>query len=264
MLILKIAAIALVGGLAACNDRSESTSPTRLEARSRSTAADWQILRPTFARALVDHELRLELSIGDLDGATQRAWPDRFDHFVARLGGWQGLLEPDDRDGTAGVSLAFTEPGDALVGYSTLPRRLGTDDDAAIVSHHVKCMFPVRRDTAEPLPASAALSRRIGMPLELVPLIDPLTLLPGDDLPVQVRFDGPSLANAPIEVRHRIPGRRSPGSTFRGVTDDSGTAIVQIRGAGEHLVLASHEAQSVDGGRHIHRATLWFAIGAPR
>ena len=91
--------------------------------------------------------------------------------------------------------------GDALVGFSTVPRavtRRGAGGRVEEISlrHHVKTLLFVSR-TGRDLPQpSAALSARIGLALEIVPLLDPLPLLPGHDLPMQVRFEGPGLAAA--------------------------------------------------------------------
>jgi nickel transport protein len=47
---------------------------------------------------------------------------------------------------------------------------------------------------------SAAAGRPTGSPLEIVPLVNPFTLNPGDELPVQVLYDGAPVASAEVEI----------------------------------------------------------------
>jgi hypothetical protein len=221
------------------------------------------------AHAALGAPVRLALRRGDLrDGAPLHRIDERFDPFVARVGGTQhNELAPDLAGGEAGVSHAFAGPGDALVGCSTLPRAVSLRGEAVELVQHLKTLLFVSQSSRD-LPApSAALAERIGLQLELVPMIDPLPLLHGELLPMRLRFDGPGLAGAEVVVQ--LAPRRSPAAVvehFRGTTDEVGAVVMPIGDPGRYLVSAEHRVPPATGNAlpRVHRAVLTFDVGGKR
>ena len=147
-------------------------------------------------------------------------------------------------------------PDEQSLGCSTGPRRVG----GALLHQHAKSLFFVANDALEVPVSSAAMSYRLGLRLEIVPMLDPLPLLPGDALPVQVRFDGPELAKARIVLRWARPGGGSQ-VVFQGTGDDVGSLDLPLEKPGRYLVTVVHEHVGSTGDREVHHATLTFPIG---
>jgi uncharacterized GH25 family protein len=133
------------------------------------------------------------------------------------------------------------------------------------LSQHVKCLFFVADvDFAAPVP-SAAMTYRLGLTLEIAPLVDPLPLLPGDQLPLEVRFEGVELAG----VRTRVEFRSNQGGdsddtgsvVLDAATDDSGTVLMPIDAPGQYIATVIHDPAGGGSGRTVHRAVLSFSIG---
>ena len=95
-------------------------------------------------------------------------------------------------------------------------------------------------------------------------MMDPLPLLPGDQLPLRVRFDGPGLAGAVLEVQRAPPAGGDAEHEFRGQTDAVGTVVLPIRQAGRYLVTVEHEPDPLRSPRELHRGVLLFDVGAKR
>ena len=139
-----------------------------------------------------------------------------------------------------------------------MPRRI----DGVWTSFHVKSLFFVAADPSEVPISSAALSYRLGLQLELVPMVDPLPLLPGDTLPIQVRYDGPELANTEVTLAWHADRSGGLQPVFRGTTDDVGSVDLPLAKAGHYRLTAIHE---VHAGRLVrHHATMTFYLGELR
>jgi hypothetical protein len=207
--------------------------------------------------------VRLELRSGDLHAAAVPAALPEFDPLALRVGGFQDNGLAADLDGSAGVTIAPPYAGDAMIGFSTRPVRATWRGAPAQLAFHGKALlFVASRELEAPL-ASAALTRRIGLRLEIVPMVDPLPLLVGDSLPLQVRFDGPSLPQAAVRVQHLRSNESPPREIALPATDEVGAVHVPIDAPGRYLVTAVHESQGA-AGREVHVATLTFAIGGGR
>ncbi len=218
-----------------------------------------RFLRHSVGHATIDRPIQLELVRDGLDGDPASNWPTPFDQFVVRINDTQALIDPNDlASDAATVELHLDRVGDALVGFSTKPRPT-TDGTTCL---HGKLLFPVCATSGRRPPSSAAVSQRIGLTFELVPMIDPVPLLPGTELPLRLRFDGPALANARVEVAYR-PETSERITTTTATTDAVGTAIVPIQGRGEYLLTATHQV-STGNAIHRHSTSLYFQIGAPR
>ena len=79
---------------------------------------------------------------------------------------------------------------------------------------------------------SNAMAKPLGMPFEVVPLKDPLSLKTGDKLPVEVRYEGKALEGVLVD------GGDSDG--LREKCDDRGRIEVTIGARGRQTVSANH------------------------
>jgi nickel transport protein len=94
-------------------------------------------------------------------------------------------------------------------------------------------------------------------PLQIVPLVDPLDLEPGDALQIKVLLDGAPLAGAEIINDYVNLGDVSA------TTDTSGLATVPVRNRGLNVLAVSHEV-SLEGDpnadKRQHFATFSFTL----
>jgi uncharacterized protein DUF4198 len=251
-------ALSLLLACAACDTRGDAS----LKRMSLDRAAQARLfLVPDAPRARVGDELRVAIHAGgDLASAPLATLLDELDPCSARAGGWQGNeLVPQARDGVTALRVRFPEPGDAMIGFSTRGRIV----DGALLIQHAKCMLPVTRDGND-LPApSAVLSRRLGLAVELAPLLDPTALHEGDQLPLRVRCNEGRPAGAPITVSFRPRAGDAARTIMSTQADGAGNTSVRIGGLGLYLVEAVVEiaAENESAPRRVHRASLTFTIG---
>lgn len=104
----------------------------------------------------------------------------------------------------------------------------------------------------------------LGHQLEIVPLADPNALKPGDELPVQVLFDGAPIATT---VSATFAGFSSQPNTYAYVTEtlsegpQEGAALVKTWSPGVWMIRAQHTAAGGEGfDKHVLRATLLFEV----
>jgi len=254
-LVFALLACALLAALpSACGDGESAEARTAL-----TNPPDVLLLRPTGGAANAARTVRIELARGGLAAPPLGEVP-LLRHFAARQGGWQGLVTPDVEDGKAGTTVRFAAAGDALLAATTAPETVA----GVTVTDCAKCVFPVALPAADAPPGSAAVVERVGQPLELVPMLDPLALLPNETLPVRLHFDGPGLADVRVSAEYRASPDAEPTNVFWGTTDEVGSFLLPIPAAGEYLLTASHETVDGSGARHAFRASLCFTIGRPR
>lgn len=84
--------------------------------------------------------------------------------------------------------------------------------------------------------------RALGHKLEIIPQTNPYSLRRGDDLTVQVLFEGQPLQQAAVFAHNRRAGRVS---TQRATTDDFGRATMNFNRRGEWLVRLVHMRRCV-------------------
>ncbi len=98
----------------------------------------------------------------------------------------------------------------------------------------------------------------MGLPLEIVPLVDPMTLAMGDELPIRVLYDGAPLAGA------TVIGEYTTASDERDVTTDAaGEAVVDVRNQGLNVIAVSHSVptpESADADKLGLFSTLAFTL----
>jgi len=97
-----------------------------------------------------------------------------------------------------------------------------------------------------------------GLPLEIVPLVDPMTLAMGDALPIRVLHEGEPLEGATIIAEY------TTASDERQVTTDAqGEAVVEVRNQGLNVIGVSHATatpSSPDADEVSRFATLAFTL----
>lgn len=95
-------------------------------------------------------------------------------------------------------------------------------------------------DGEEPQPPALA---PLGLPLELVPAIDPYTLKPGSSLDLQLLYDGRPAAGILVVAM----AQSNPHRTQRARTDDAGRVTLALDHAGPWLIKAVHMAAAPAG-----------------
>ena len=97
-----------------------------------------------------------------------------------------------------------------------------------------------------------------GLLLEIVPLVDPMGLKAGDDLPVRVLLDGQPLAGARL-----FPDYVNDANTRAATTDAEGGAVVVVRNDGLNVIGVSASRPTPndpDAERLSLFATLSFTL----
>lgn len=97
-----------------------------------------------------------------------------------------------------------------------------------------------------------------GQGLEIVPLVDPISLKMGDDLPVQVFTDGKPLAGVPLYVDYVNDGHAKSSKT-----DADGKVTLFVRNDGLNVIGVSH-AKTMSSNAEVDQvsyfATLSFTL----
>ena len=108
-----------------------------------------------------------------------------------------------------------------------------------------------------PMPADPTFGVVVGQQLEVVPLNDPLTLVPGGQLGVQVLFEGQPLAGALLKAWHKGAGK-DQGQTLiiRSTTQADGKATFSLPYAGPWMVSVVHMVPAL-GVKSIDWDSLW-------
>jgi uncharacterized GH25 family protein len=121
---------------------------------------------------------------------------------------------------------------------------------AQSASHSIKINTTILKSGAAPKPT--------GQGLEIVALVDPMTLKMGDDLPVQVFADGKPLAGVPLYVDYVNDGHAKSNKT-----DADGKVTLFIRNDGLNVIGVSY-AKATPGNAEIDQvsyfATLSFTL----
>lgn len=97
-----------------------------------------------------------------------------------------------------------------------------------------------------------------GLPLEVVPLVDPMTLKIGDDLPVQVLANGKPLPGVALHVDYVNEGHAKSEKT-----DQDGKVTLFVRNDGLNVIGVSHGVdtpENPDADKASYFATLSFAL----
>jgi len=94
--------------------------------------------------------------------------------------------------------------------------------------------------TRAALAPSSMPAKPFGLPLEILPQVDPLSLKLGETLRIQVLFDGKPLAKV------KVVGDYLNESDSSVKTDEKGYAQIKVRSTGLNVVKVSHNVQRED------------------
>ncbi|GEM_PF-2752460 len=220
------------------------------------------LLLPPSREAAMDGPVDLLLRRGEgIPGVEALALPPRFDSAALRIGGEQRSLELATLLGRRGFFFSFDRKrrisGDAAFAFAALPE-FGVQDCG-------KVLFSLPDSDRHMPSASPAITARFGIELEIVPLLDPLALGPGAELPVRVCFKGRGLWGLHLSAEVLPLGRRvSSGRVFEGVSDESGMVLVPLRVLGLWVLRAEYRERGAEKGQAseglLHRTFLSFRL----
>lgn len=242
-------------------------------------------LVPHDAEASRDGAVRLAAHAGIDLAAAPLPWPGgRVQHFFARTGSTQENrddLAPAPADETE-TSWPAREPGILVLGLDLEPalERIDAADFAAFIDRAVGSTPPegrralagvqtvsfVRVESAKALvrvggdrqPSPVATSKT-GQTVEIRPLMDPTTLLPGSDLAVRLYAKIPGAAGGTL-----LATNTTTGEQVRATADGFAIANVPIAAAGRWRLEFHAAALNADAARDaewvVHTATLTFDV----
>lgn len=228
-------------------------------------AHDFWIEPSSYAPEVVS-TVRVHLRVGErFRGEAVRRDPAAIESFVARTadGAQADVVAPAGMDPAGFYRIAA--PGTVLLGYRSrrTPIRLDADRFNEYLSYEgLDPVLAMRRERGEEdLPGREVFSRcaksilaaggkggdgfdqRFGWPLELVPVVDPTTLSPGDSLPVLVLRNGEPVAGVQVAARSDVRnGRRVTARS-----DARGRVLFTLDDAGPWLLSAVHMVPAPDG-----------------
>ncbi len=112
--------------------------------------------------------------------------------------------------------------------------------------------------------AKGDVSKPVGQMLELVPLVNPATVKPGGDLPVQILFDGKPLPKAQVFATFAGFSKDAGSFAFAGRSDKDGKVNVKVWSPGEWLLLTKNDAPPANPAecdKTAYGAALTLEIG---
>lgn len=177
------------------------------------------------------------------------------------MGSEQWSLEPQ-------APFRIDAVGNALIALSSEPMPDHSFAPSSWSQQHLKTLLRVRdhgsgldhaADAALPY---GGITQKVGHAFELWPLVDPLALHVGDDLPLRVAF-----ADADSQAGREITARHLESATVQRLrTDRFGSAVVRLHAAGTWWLQASHheQAPAFGPGPIWHHASLTFELSEAR
>ena len=185
----------------------------------------------------------------------------RWDPCCARVGGAQeNELVAQQTEGAWTLPVRFPEAGDGVVGF-TVHTSASAGAQPARLRQHAKCVVPVVTGGPEPVGSPGAFARRLGLDVEIVPMVDPTRLRPGEELPLRIRSNHGGANNVEVTVAIRPDVATGPArELLRAKTDSDGNLIVRLSETGLHLI----STQVVDSAGTTHLSTLTFRNGGAR
>lgn len=172
-----------------------------------------------------------ETALVGLDGGTPAGWlvPREAGLFVL---GYRSNAVPIELEAAKFENYLLEEGLDSVIAER---KRLGESEKKGIerYSRSVKSFVHCGDTAAEDL---VGWDRRMGLTLEVVPLVNPLTLKPGDTLTVEIEYEGQALANALVGCMPKA----DPKLEQRLRTDEKGRVSFKVAKSGAHLVRVCH------------------------
>ena len=142
-------------------------------------------------------------------------------------------------------------------GYRNTSKRQDPEAEDSLYSmKFAKALFQIGEETTD------VYQQKIGHRLELVPISNPFASKLGDDLKVQVYFDGKPLPGSEVESGDGItPMEEKDIPRYR--TDRQGIAVIPMTRRGLHLFVVDHLESSIHPDlavRELYTATLSFVL----
>ncbi|CAG0951932.1 hypothetical protein PHYC_00245 [Phycisphaerales bacterium] len=246
---------------------------------SASPGQDAVVLRPSTYSTTQGGEVRVAASA---PAGPQTDWPADIEWFFVRLAGTQENRGPGDGPAPARGQphrLSLGLPGAAMIGLdlkaatqiwppaalSTFAARAGTEDPCAKSDARVQLLRSattlVRVSDADGKPAADSTpTSKSGQQVEIRPLMDPTSMLPGGDLPVRLYMKGTAAGGGVISATHL-----ESNTTQQATADSGGIALLHIERPGEYrleLRVLRPLAES-DAAWQAGIATLTFEVPKP-
>lgn len=209
------------------------------------------VLRPGSFSAVQGREIALATETVQAKGTVASDWPTAVDWYFIRLAGTQENRGPQDAPRPAAGEphkVVFPVPGTAMVGLDLTPqtqlwspaalssfaRESGVHDPCATSDAKVQLLRSATtvlrvNDGAGKPSADTTASSKSGQQVEIRPLMDPTTMLPGGDLPVRLYMKGSAAGGAVVAATHV-----ATGAGQQATADPSGIALLHIAQPGEY------------------------------
>ena len=239
-------------------------------------------LIPESSRPGVDVPFSLALHVTDTFPGDPVAWrPDRTSaFFLVDRHGRRSLLKSPVQGEPTTARVSLRDGGATLIVLQSVPSliELSSDDFESYVGHEGhESILKARKAT----PAAremererytrfvktlvggsgdrAVISRSVGLPIEIVPEVDPVALGPGDRLPVRVEFEGAPYDGGYLCATHAGFSDEHDAYAWCGRLDDRGRTEVPIRAPGWQLVRITR-MRSLQGDEEADWESFWAAL----
>ncbi len=205
--------------------------------------------------ATVGEPIKLRLHLPDKAG-----WEEaNIGRFVIRTHGVQQRIAPTSAPGTDFVEFTVAEPGVAMIILAAGPsEEKGKSDSWQRTTHCTKLFLRVRGDGVDDAQALSfshdpGQTAKVGLAIEVLPLVAPTALRVGYDLPVRVYFNNGSRKGVVVTAH------RPDGSIERKTTDSVGSANFRITMPGRWIIRYEHVA---DGKTYVGDVVFEVPAGA--
>jgi hypothetical protein len=229
-------------------------------------------LHPSARRLHVRQSVSLSL---EQRGLASGAWPENPRWFFVRLAGTQDNRSADEGaapqaglptvtpavPGVAMIGLDLQETIEAWTAGQFAPASAYPGGVARVrVLRSATALLRVQNAEGSPVHDTTATSKS-GQNVEIRPLMDPTTMLPGSDLPVRVYVQGVAAPYASVAAAHRLSGLR-----FEVNADAKGIAILPVTEAGDWTIHTRWISPPGPEQDHwaVSLATLTFEVPLPQ
>lgn len=163
--------------------------------------------------------------------------------FMVREPSRQRTVEPPIAEGSDTVAVELDRAGFALIVLDVGPSsEKGRPDSWQRTTFCTKLVVEIEGDSHRLVERNPGLTAKVGSKIELLPLLDPTSLRPGDELPVRLYFEGDKQVGQSVSVISPPEDR----GTF--VSDSVGSAKVPITRVGRWVLRYEKE---VGGQRYV-------------
>lgn len=236
-------------------------------------------VQPSSFRVPASEEVKVLLRVGHAGEITEVARnPDRIEKFI--VAGPDGQKDMPGKDGASPAGqIRLDKPGLHVIGFRSKHSSIELEAEkfeGYLREEGLEQIIETRKQrgqssapgkelysrcakslvvVGDELPAEA--DRTLGFRLELIALKSPMSLKPGDDLPLQLLLDGKPCAGALVKLKDPLSKNEQPSSAAR--TDKDGKASVKLDAPGMRLATAVHMLEAPkDSGADWE--SLWASL----